>query len=60
MAADGHLGMTALSLVTLALAGLSCFGNAVKRGPTRQIGLRAHLGLDPPLLLFATLGINQA
>jgi len=24
MAADGHLGMTALSRVTLALAGLSC------------------------------------
>jgi len=25
MAADGHLGMTALSRVTLALAGLSCW-----------------------------------
>ena len=26
------------------------FGDAVKKGPTRQIGLRAHLGHGPPLV----------
>jgi len=31
MAADGHLGMAALSRVTLASAGLSCFFSGVVR-----------------------------
>ena len=31
---------------------MNIFVDAVKRGPARQIGLRAHLGHGPPLFNF--------
>ena len=44
MAADSHLGMTALSRVTLASAGLSC---VVVTSRSRTHGVDEWTGLDP-------------
>ena len=44
MAADGHLGMTALSRVTLASAGLSCLGTPVDHHELAQLRFRLTFG----------------